>query len=353
MQRPRVRQVLLGCVASLFAFVFSACSGWTQGEPGDELEVRLTPLPFNPSDTLDHGNAALQVVALYQLHGNRPEFGGFSGMVLEGDTLVAVSDHGYWWRSRLELGPQQKLLGLRDSRLGPLYDLDSRPLRSARRRDSEELARWPGGLLVSFEGDHRVVFYRRRPAKVEAWRALTDRRPARLITPSDLLLGESNGGIEAMTRLADGRLLLFSESRLNDAGNSLAWIGAPSARQWQRVAVAVTEDFKSTSATTLPDGDVLLLQRSYRPEVGVRARICRIGADELSPLPSQPGQRIEPLELLRLAAPRNVDNFESIDILATPEGRLFVFILSDENYSAQQRTLLLQLELVGAGLQRG
>jgi hypothetical protein len=160
---------------------------------------------------------------------------------------------------------------------------------------------------------------------------------------------ESNGGIEAMTRLDDGRLLMFSETLKNDAGHHAAWLGSLSSGRWERVAVRGTEDFAATGAATLPGGDVLLLQRSYSPEAGARGRICRIGRDELTPARRGP---IEPRELLRIAAPRTVDNFESIDVLEQG-GRTFVFILADENYSKSQRTLLLQLELVAPATRPG
>jgi hypothetical protein len=334
--------VALTCLAALLP---GCASSPTRPEPGRPVAVDLLALPFNGDDPADRGTPTLRVVSVYEVQADRPEFGGFSGLVLEHGILTAVSDHGFWWRSRLELDPAGILIALRDNRIGPLHDVNGKPVVGRDRRDAEEIARWPGGYLVSFEGQHRISLYRKTPeGRRRGWPAITDRRPLRVATPYALAEADTNGGLEAMTRLADGRLLLFSEEQRTAEGEYLAWVGTPNTGAWQELKVLGTEDFKSTAAATLPGGDVLLVQRSYSPERGPRIRVCRIPVARLAP--EAPAGTILPEELILLEAPRAVDNIESVDVLPAADGRIFVFLLADENYSETQTTVLLQFELL-------
>ena len=67
------------------------------------------------------------------------------------------------------------------------------------------------------------------------------------------------------------------------------------------------------------------------------ARIVRVrGAD------IRDGARLEGEEIARLLPPMQVDNFEAIDAVPAPQGGVRIFVLSDDNFGAFQRTLLLQ-----------
>ncbi len=127
------------------------------------------------------------------------------------------------------------------------------------------------------------------------------------------------------------------------------WVGEPSRGVWRRLKLELFEDFVPTSAATLPDGDVLLLERSYTETRGVRIRVRRLPVGGFASGPSAPGTQHPPLagtEILRLEPPEAVDNFEGIEVLPMEDGRVFFLLLSDDNYSDTQRMLLLQFELL-------
>jgi hypothetical protein len=57
-----------------------------------------------------------------------------------------------------------------------------------------------------------------------------------------------------------------------------------------------------------------------------------------------PGAKLAGKELLRLEQPLAVENFEGIAVQQTSNGTM-IFIVSDDNYSSFQQTLLLQFLL--------
>ena len=58
----------------------------------------------------------------------------------------------------------------------------------------------------------------------------------------------------------------------------------------------------------------------------------------------RPGALLEGNEILRLAPPFLADNFEGVAV-RTERGRVAIYLVSDDNYFALQRTLLLKFEL--------
>ena len=47
---------------------------------------------------------------------------------------------------------------------------------------------------------------------------------------------------------------------------------------------------------------------------------------------------------MEMSKPLTVDNFEGVDFVPRPGGAYRVYILSDDNFSASQRTLLLAFD---------
>jgi len=55
-----------------------------------------------------------------------------------------------------------------------------------------------------------------------------------------------------------------------------------------------------------------------------------------------PGARLNGEELAVIEDPLPIDNFEGVAARAAPDGSVLIYILSDDNFSAMERTLLLQ-----------
>lgn len=97
----------------------------------------------------------LTFIASYQLTSTDTRFGGLSGLDLVGDNLLAVSDAGrFVWidLSRDGVTPVA-------ARLAPMRDLSGAAMDAADGAGSEGLAVNGGMAMVSFEGDHRVLAF--------------------------------------------------------------------------------------------------------------------------------------------------------------------------------------------------
>jgi hypothetical protein len=68
-------------------------------------------------------------------------------------------------------------------------------------------------------------------------------------------------------------------------------------------------------------------------------------AARLSVIPAAtvvPGARLAGQEIAVIAKQLPVDNFEAVTARAAPDGSVLIYMLSDDNFSDMERTLLLQ-----------
>ena len=139
--------------------------------------------------------------------------------------------------------------------------------------------------------------------------------------------------------LADGRLVVFTEE-LKVSGGLAAWV-QDGAGGFAGFTYAPAPGFAPTSAARLPSGDVLVLERQFT--IFQRsARVVRVAASDL-----RGGARIVGTELALIANPLTIDNMEGIAVVAVGDGAALVFLISDDNFSVVQRTLLLVFRYAG------
>ncbi|MDH3700088.1 MAG: esterase-like activity of phytase family protein [Alphaproteobacteria bacterium] len=267
-------------------------------------------------------------------------FGGLSGLHVsaDGKRLIAVSDRGHWITARLRYR-NGVLTDLDHLKIGSLRRPNGKRVRG-RRIDAESLAvARDGNLLVAFERRHRIVRYSgSRDTPFSG-------RPRRAGAPPDARSQTRNKGIEALTTLCDGRLFALSEG-LRVRQNSLrGWIG--SGTQWRDLEYIYrsggSADFRPSGATTLANCDVLLIEHIFTLPGGVRARLTRLPARRL-----KAGSRIRGEIIATLEGSLTVDNMEGIAARQGPAGQTLVYLISDDNFSVFQRTLLMMFELAPA-----
>jgi hypothetical protein len=89
-------------------------------------------------------------------------------------------------------------------------------------------------------------------------------------------------------------------------------------------------------------GDSLfLLQRRVSLLGGLEARLLAVPLSETS---AAAGRRpLDGAELARLGAGSFPENFEGVAVRPAGDGRYLIYLIADDNFSAFQRTLLLQL----------
>lgn len=276
---------------------------------------------------------ALRFLGGVQLQSADPRLGGVSGLLVDDAlTLTAVTDTGLWVTARIEMR-DDRLAGVSSLALFPIRDGSGQPLLRGPMADAESLTRLPdGALLVGFERWHRI----RRFARPDA---PGDYFPA----PPGLETASGNAALESLTLLADGRLLAIEEGTDETGAPRRAWLGG--AGGWTTLAYRPAELFRPTDAAGLPGGGALVLERSFSMLRGFGSRITHLSRAQLDA--AGPGTVLEPVELGRILPPLTTENFEGIAVARRPAGGLYVFLVSDDNFNALQRTLLFAFALEG------
>lgn len=254
-------------------------------------------------------------------------FGGISGALWLDGELIAATDRGAWLRFDPRRDPATgRILAAEKAVIGAILGRSGVRLRG-RGRDAESLARDPaGGIWIAFEGDHRLT--RREtlegPAVAEA-----------TALPSEIL--PFNSGIEALATAPDGALWALAEGLIGPGGAIQGW--RMTNGRADPFTVRPLRGYQPTGADFGPDGALYLLERRYDFFSGVRVRARRFSAEIVAAAPSDLGEGEILFELDQRA---KIDNMEAIAVEPAPGGGALLTLLSDDNFSDLQQTLLLQ-----------
>jgi hypothetical protein len=320
---------LRDCLAVLFLVVGAATP-----TTADAVAVRAVPVDLNPSDPKQVSVGRLRYRGGLWLTADDARFGGFSTLRIlpDGPRMVAVSDEGRWLAARLVHDADGMLTGVADAEMGTLQDTEGRPLASKEAADSESMARMPdGSFVVGFEHQHRLWHYDGSSGHPDG--------PARALpSPAGLEVAPENGGLEAVVALPTGRLLALTEYWI--VGDVIrGWFDGPDA--WKPLGYRFSGPYRPSDAAVLPSGDVLVLERAYNPQRGVIGiHFRRLQSRRLKKNAALSSELLGTLE-----PPLLLDNFEGIDCLGAPGKPTVVYVISDDNFNKEQRTLLLKFEL--------
>jgi hypothetical protein len=266
-------------------------------------------------------------------------FGGLSGLTItpDGSGLLSISDRGTWFRGRI-VYRDNRAARIESAEIAPMLDLAGTPLAQTRRYDTESLTEVGGKHCVGIERVNEIVCFDYRKDGFLARGQPIAVPPAVKTLPRGKGL-EALAGVPAGQELA-GALIAISERGLDSAGNIIGvMIGGPRPGQF---AVRRYRDYDITDAALLPGGDVLILERSFSFVSGVGMRIRRVPQSAF-----KPGAVIEGRALIEADLGYQIDNMEGIAAHRAPNGDTIVNLISDDNFSVIQRTLLLQFALVG------
>lgn len=309
-------------LCALSVILLSSVMSEGRAEP---ITVTATPIPLDESAPETVRVGPLEYLGGLHLSSTDGRFGGFSGLGVSADgrRIVSVSDQGASLDMYLTYDADGRLNGVDKPDLSALADLDGTMIRGKRWSDAESMSPGVNGeIIVAFERDHRL--WRYDPGATA---------PKVLRPPAEISTLPGNAGIEALTLLNDGRLLAIAEGD-PDEDVAIAWVSR--ADGWDVMTYRTGDGFRATGAATLPNGDVLVLERYFTPRNGVRIRIKRLSADDI-----EAGAELNAPVLVDLRPPLSVDNFEGIDVRPEADGKAIVYLISDDNFSGRQRTLLL------------
>lgn len=266
------------------------------------------------------------------------DFGALSAFrfLKAGSDFIGVADTGYWFFGSVARDADGRPVGIQKFRMQQMVDQSGQPIDEKREIDAEGLAVKDGIATVGFERNHRVVQFRIDPDNMKApFRQLDFLVPAR-----DL---RQNRGFETVTHSnANGQhrggLVVVSERSLDKTGNIYAAI-----IEGPRKGVFTVKrsgDFDITDGAFLPDGDLLLLERSFTMTGGLKMRLRRIYGESV-----EKGAVADGPVLLQADMGYQIDNMEGLDVWTRDDGALMVSLISDDNQSILQRNLYLEFIL--------
>lgn len=287
---------------------------------GKPFTVRAEQIPLNTENPAQIKVGELVYLRGWALTADQDDFGGFSGLIMEneGNQIIAINDKGDWFASHINVGKDQPFTASPAS----IKSFPSVGL-SKSAYDAESIIKIGDDYLVSFEQDHRLALVNGIAGEPKPYKVAADY--------SEM---SSNGGLEAITQLKNGELLLFAEHGQDTTGALPAWV--TSEQESRRIRFIPPMNYSPTDAATLPNGDVLLLMRHYSPLDGVSAKVVLLKADDIAAAGELKGR-----ELAHFEPPLSVDNMEAMDIVPLQDGSIRIFMMSDDNFSLRQRTLLM------------
>ena len=290
--------------------------------PAPDLPLRVIEAERGPEDARTKNLDGLTLAGAWQLESEDSEFGGLSGLdVLSADTLLAVTDDGkFVWRG---IDPQT---GAPNGTCSIAYmrDRNGKIFPNKRSADAEDLTLRDGLAFVSFEQNHRIYAYDLATCGSAARAAMV----INLDKVVDRRVLENNRGAEA---------LAFSGNALRVGFETRRGSGSPVGIARVDGTLSDLEHTEQPSLYLLTGMDAVhdlttKVFRAYDPIRGSRA-IVKITRDDAE------------IASATLRAPLPVDNFESAAIGTSPVGGTRIWLISDDNFSNDQRTLLLALDL--------
>ncbi|TPK77371.1 hypothetical protein FJ930_01725 [Mesorhizobium sp. B2-4-15] len=280
----------------------------------------------------------LEFVGGLELISPSRDFGGLSAFrfLKAGGDFIGVADTGYWFLGTVARDADRRPVGVQNFRLQQMVDQSGQPIDEKWEVDAEGLAVQEGIATVGFERNHRVAQFNIDPSDMKAPFKQLD-----FLIPVQEL--RQNRGFETVAHANangqhQGGLVVVSEQSLDKSGNIYAAIiGGPHKGVF---TIKRNDDFDITDGAFLPDGDLLLLERSFTMAGGLKMRLRRIHGESV-----EKGAIADGPVLLEADMGYQIDNMEGLDVWTRDDGALMVSLISDDNHSILQRNLYLEFIL--------
>ncbi|TPK98592.1 MULTISPECIES: esterase-like activity of phytase family protein [unclassified Mesorhizobium] len=329
----RARRTLFACVL--------ACASPAIAAPGTLVEtVEISARPISQFH-VGHDETRfgpLEFVGGLEMTSPARDFGALSAFrfLKPGSDFIGVADTGFWFFGTITHGADKRPSGVSNFRMQQMVDASGRPTDRKWEVDAEGLAVRDGIATVGFERDQRVAQFKIDPDDMKA-----PIRQLDYLVPAKEL--RQNRGFETVTHANPygqhaGSLVVVSERSLDEAGNVYAAIiEGP-----HKGVFTVRRDgeFDITDGAFLPDGDLLLLERSFSLARGVKMRLRRIHGESV-----EKGAIADGPVLMEADMGYQIDNMEGLDVWTRDDGALMVSLISDDNHSILQRNLYLEFIL--------
>lgn len=296
------------------------------GDPAPFSPISLSATPLTEAQTTALAKrlpAGASLAGGWELTSDDPNFGGLSGLALAEGNLLAVTDAGGWVGLGLVEGVPAS------ATIAYMKAADGRFLSGKSENDAEGLAWREGIAFVSYERDFRVEAFdlggcgaAARAVRVAALPGEFGGQPV-----------DTNAGPEALALTPEGALVFGYESAA-ESSSPIGQVLADGTGRWTGRLAGSPKGFAlvAMDVVRLPSGEdrEISLYRAFDPIRGARS-VLVWGDGE--------AQR------LTLSRPVLTDNFEGLAAEVLADGRLRLWIVSDDNFSKLQRTLLYAFDV--------
>lgn len=302
--------------------------GWTGSErlPLLDRDGAIRATWWTPDGGWPRRIGVLEPVGALALSSYAPAFGGFSAMAVRYGRALLLSDGGNLLQFTIRGG---RLRDVRSSYLldGPGSGWEKQD------RDSESMTFDPvtGQAWVGFERANAIWRYGPGFARGEASRK-----------PRGMANWRTNSGAESLVRLRDGRFVVIAErAQRRGARQGLIFSGDPVA-QATRVSqfrYRPPKGYDPSDAASLPNGDLLILNRRWRFPLTFSASLTLIPAKAI-----RAGAVVAGREIAVLPSSLVSENCEGLAV-TRERGRTMVWIVTDNDTMTVRRTLLMKFRL--------
>ena len=302
-----------------------------------EIQSRIIP-NFSPSEPDRTVFDKLEYLGGIELYSNNDHFGGYSGFrFYNGRTdFISISDMGFWMGGTIERKDGLPV-AIKNAHIAPMRDSDGNIMLGKSNSDAEALEIVGDQIYLAFERKHRV--------EIHDLDFSTLRGTSKQLTNKIGKLGlRGNKGLEAIASPPagsplEGKLILFSERTLNKNKDIRAFILDQG--KLEEFSVTRPGKFDITDAKFTDNGDLILLERRFSPATGAAMRLRRF-----KPGTIKAGARLIGETLMFAGMSAQIDNMEGLDITKAENGDTILTLISDDNHSILQRTILLEFKLL-------
>jgi hypothetical protein len=272
------------------------------------------------------------------LRADAPRFGGLSGLAIDEQSgmLTAVTDHGWWFRAKL-VTERDRPTALLDAEMAPIIGPEGKPLGRTRRFDSESLAIHEGVAWIGLERVHEILRFNFGRDGLAA-------RGQSVPLPREVKTLPSNQSLEAVCYAAQGpaRGTLIAIAERARKGDNLPTRGfIVQGAQKGAFDLKRYDDFDITDCAFTPKGDLIVLERRFGWFSGLSMRLRKI-----DPRTIKPDAVLDGDILFEAGGGTVVDNMEGLAITKNEKGETLLTLISDDNFSRLQKTVLLRFRLI-------
>jgi hypothetical protein len=327
----RNRSLIIGAALTVYT-----CSALAQGL--ETYDISIQPITSFKIGSDETRFGRLEYVGGFAMTSSGGNFGALSALrFLDGGSkFVGVADTGFWFAGSVARDANGRPTGIADFRIRPMLDDSRTAERPKWETDAEGLLVKGNRVTASFERVHRIS-----TGDIDTETLDMPLTEERLPVPAREL--RNNRGFETLALApADSALagakVAVTEKSLNKNGDIFAAV--MDGPQKGVFYLARNGEFDITDGDFLPNGDLLLLERKFNMADGIAMRLRLISGDSI-----KAGATVDGAVLLEANMGYQIDNMEALDVWQDAGGATRLTLLSDDNHSILQRSILLEFKL--------